>query len=202
MLDTAPQLVASVARPRSDIQTGAFSAPNGIAAERAPNAKPNVAQVGAFGSSGPAPQRSANGARATVVETSFGRAASSPNATPPPAAVRQSGFGDVRPVQMENRQAAQAPAQAPLEPIEVLSKPRPAYTDEARARKIEGEVAVEAVFTAAGQVRALRVVRPLGHGLDAEALRAAEAIRFKPAKRNGVPVDQVAVVRIVFQLAY
>lgn len=203
VLDSAPQLTASAARPRSEVQTGAFSSTNGIAADRAPNARPNVAQVGAFGSAAPAAQRPVNGARATVAEVGFGRAASSPATAPPPAAaVRQSGFGDVRPAAPESRQVAQPPAQAPLEPLEIVAKPRPAYTEEARARKIEGEVAVEAVFLATGKVRALRVVRPLGHGLDAEALRAAEAIRFKPAKRNGVPVDQTAVVRIVFQLAY
>lgn len=202
VLDSNPQLLASATRPRSEVQTGAFSSPNGIAAERAPTARPNVAQVGVFGGASQTANRPANGAPVRVADAGFARAATSQSPAAPPAAVRQSGFADAQPPPPETRKAAQPPPQAPLEPLEIISKPRPAYTEEAREKKIEGEVAVEAVFSAAGQVRALRVVRPLGHGLDAEAVRAAEAIRFKPARRNGVAVDQTAVVRIVFQLAY
>ncbi|MBL8296690.1 MAG: TonB family protein [Bryobacterales bacterium] len=202
VLESKPQLLASATRPRSEVQTGAFSSPDGIAAERAPTARPNVAKVGVFGEPAKTANRPANGAPIRVADAGFSRATVSPTTATPPAAVRQSGFADAQPLQQETRKPAQPPPQAPLEPLEILSKPRPVYTEEAREKKIEGEVAVEAVFSAAGQVRALRVVRPLGHGLDAEAIRAAEAIRFKPARRNGVPVDQTAVVRIVFQLAY
>lgn len=201
VLESAPQLAA--ARPRSEVQTGAFASNSGIAADRAANARPNVAQVGGFGNASPAAERPVSGARAAVTEAGFGGGAAPAGKAPAAvAAVRQSGFGDVRPAAPESRPVAAEAAPAPLEPIEIVSKPRPAYSEEARARKIEGEVAVEAIFLATGRVRALRVVRPLGHGLDAEALRAAEGIRFKPAKRNGVAVDQTAVVRIVFQLAY
>jgi hypothetical protein len=45
------------------------------------------------------------------------------------------------------------------------------------------------------------VVRGLGHGLDDNAVKAAERIRFKPATRNGQPTDSVVVLHIVFQLA-
>src|SRR5437867_2148621 len=42
----------------------------------------------------------------------------------------------------------------------------------------------------------------LGHGLDEAATRAAQQIKFKPAKREGQPVDFPARVRIEFRLAY
>jgi hypothetical protein len=42
----------------------------------------------------------------------------------------------------------------------------------------------------------------MGHGLDEAATVAAAKIRFKPALRNGSPVDSTAVVHVVFQLAY
>jgi hypothetical protein len=45
------------------------------------------------------------------------------------------------------------------------------------------------------------VVRGLGHGLDENAIRAAEQIRFKPASQNGQPTDSTAVLHIIFQLA-
>jgi hypothetical protein len=47
-----------------------------------------------------------------------------------------------------------------------------------------------------------RVVSGLGHGLDEAATRAAQQIKFKPARREGQPVDFPARVRIEFRLAY
>jgi len=89
-----------------------------------------------------------------------------------------------------------------VRPVEVLSKPKPVYSDEARRLQIEGEVLLEVVFSAAGQVHILRIVRGLGHGLDENAIAAAEAIRFRPAERALVATDSTAIVHIVFQLAY
>jgi TonB family protein len=87
-------------------------------------------------------------------------------------------------------------------PVEILAKPRPDYTDEARKMRIEGEVLLRVLFTAAGEVRVLEVTRGLGYGLNENATRAAQQIRFKPAQRAGQPVDSTAIVHIVFQLAY
>lgn len=86
--------------------------------------------------------------------------------------------------------------------VEILSKPRPAYTDEARRQRIEGEVLLEILFAASGEARVLRTVRGLGHGLDESAIDAAGAIRFRPAERAGIAADSTAIVHIVFQLAY
>jgi TonB family protein len=85
--------------------------------------------------------------------------------------------------------------------VEILSKEKPIYTEEARAKRIEGEVLLEAVFEATGKIRVLRIVRGLGYGLDDAAIRAAEQIRFKPALKDGQPSDSTAVVHIIFQLA-
>lgn len=57
-------------------------------------------------------------------------------------------------------------------------------------------------FDAEGDARMVRVVRGLGHGLDETAIAAARGIRFRPAERNGAPIDSAAIVHIVFQLAY
>ena len=67
--------------------------------------------------------------------------------------------------------------------------------------RVEGEVLLEITFTASGELRIQRVVKSLGHGLDEAAQRAAEQIRFKPAKRDGQPYDSTALVHINFQLA-
>jgi TonB family protein len=86
--------------------------------------------------------------------------------------------------------------------LEILVKPRPQYTEEARRLQIEGEVVLEAEFPVAGPVRVLRVVQGLGHGLDESAAAAAANIRFRPAERHGQPMSTVARIRLVFQLAY
>jgi TonB family protein len=80
-------------------------------------------------------------------------------------------------------------------------KPTPEYTDEARSARIEGTVTLELEFTAAGDVRVLRVVHGLGHGLDEAAERAALRIRFKPAQSDGRAVDSRATVHITFRLS-
>jgi TonB family protein len=57
------------------------------------------------------------------------------------------------------------------------------------------------VFRSSGEVEVLSVERGLGHGLDESAKAAARKIRFKPAQRQGQPVDYNATVHIVFELA-
>lgn len=104
-------------------------------------------------------------------------------------------------------QAAAAPvvqkvAQGPVSTnLEVISKPPPRYTAEARQLKIEGEVVLRVTFSANGQVTVVGVVHGLGHGLDEEARRVAEQIRFRPATRDGHPVDVTTNITISFQMA-
>ena len=86
--------------------------------------------------------------------------------------------------------------------VEIIYKPNPAYTEEARSLKLEGEVLLEVQFMANGQLHVNRVVRGLGHGLDETAIAAANKMRFKPASRNGQAMDSTAIVHVVFQLAY
>jgi TonB family protein len=145
----------------------------------------------------------ANGARGVVASTGFGNGVAAGNAhTSSSGTVKQAGFGSAdvpAPPTVQSRAAQAAPAK--IVPAEILSKPTPIYTDEARAKRIEGEVLLEVVFEASGRLRVVKIVRGLGHGLDDSAVRAAEQIRFKPALRDGQPSDSTAVVHIIFQLA-
>jgi TonB family protein len=124
-----------------------------------------------------------------------------PDRNPQGANIQAGTFGDVEigPGARRHRDAAAENAERPLQ---ILSKPRPRYTEEARRLQIEGEVLMEMLFTAAGEARVLRLVRGLGHGLDESAIEAARAIRYTPAERQGLPVDSKAIVHITFQLAY
>ena len=88
------------------------------------------------------------------------------------------------PVQRQQEERVQSTS------LEVLSKPPVQYTTEARALHVEGDVILRVTFLATGQVVVHGVVRGLGHGLDEEARRVAEQIRFRPATRDGHAVAQ------------
>jgi TonB family protein len=84
--------------------------------------------------------------------------------------------------------------------VEILSKPTPTYSAEARDLRTQGDVVLEVVFRADGFVDVVRVVSGLGHGLDEAAIAAAKRIRFTPAKSDRQAVDFSARLRIEFRL--
>jgi TonB family protein len=99
--------------------------------------------------------------------------------------------------------AVQRPVSGPVQSteVEVLSKPPVVYTSEARQLHVQGDVVLSVTFLASGRVVVNGVLQGLGHGLDEEARRVAEEIRFRPATSNGHPVDVTTKIRITFQLA-
>src|SRR5215472_1426634 len=201
---SAPQ---TIDRAPQQVQTGGFGDPNGIPARTTQTRAVNIASAGGFDMpTGPGYGNGtggANGARGVVASTGFGNGVATGVAhASTSGAVKQAGFGNAdvaAPPTVGSREAE--PAAAKVVPAEILSKPTPSYTEEARTKRIEGEVLLEVVFEASGRLRVVRVVRGLGHGLDENAVRAAEQIRFKPALRDGQPSDSTAVVHIIFQLA-
>jgi TonB family protein len=115
--------------------------------------------------------------------------------------VRQAGFADADVGAPTATKSPVAQPRAKTIPAEVTFKPRPVYTEEGRQLKVEGEVLLDVVFTASGQIHIKGVVHGLGHGLDESAIRAAQKIQFKPALKDGQPTDFPAVLHILFQLA-
>ena len=138
--------------------------------------------------------------RASAQASGFSDSSTASSGTAHRSAMTPSAFGDTT-VEKSSSTPRQAAAAARVTPVEILSKPKPAYTAEARAKKIEGEVLLDVLFKAAGDVHVLKVARGLGAGLDETAVAAAEGIRFHPATREGAAVDASALVHIVFQLA-
>jgi TonB family protein len=194
------------------VQTGGFGDPNGVPAKANSNGKPaTIAQLGSFDlPSGPGYGNGTGGAkgvRGVVASTGFGNGVATGdgsgrvNTSRGNGVVRQAGFGDADVPAAQTVRPKTAEAAPRIVPAEILSKPTPAYTDEARKMRVEGEVLLEVVLEASGHVRVLRIVRGLGHGLDESATRAAEQISFKPALRDGQPSDSTAVLHIIFQLA-
>jgi TonB family protein len=192
--------------PPAKVQTGGFGDPNGIKGEGKPGKGANIASLGSFdlpvGEGAGNGTGGSRGVKGTVASSGFGNAAATANpGSASNRAVQQGGFGDAEAVKSEGPKK-RTDTGPPQTPAEILSKPKPDYTEEARKLKIEGEVLVRVLFTSRGEVRVLEVVRGLGHGLDETALRAAQQIKFKPAQRDGQPVDSTATVHIIYQLAY
>jgi len=99
-----------------------------------------------------------------------------------------------------SHKAGSQPNSGASTPVEITFKPKPAYTDEGRKRGINGEVRLEVLFKSDGQVQVVKVVQGLGYGLDEQAVKAAQQIKFKPASRGGQAIDSLAQVHIIFEL--
>jgi TonB family protein len=78
--------------------------------------------------------------------------------------------------------------------------PDPQYTEEARNAKWQGAVMVSVVIDATGTPTNIKVVRPLGLGLDEKAIEAVQQWRFRPATKDGVPVSVQAQIDVTFRL--
>jgi TonB family protein len=199
---SAPQ---TIERAPQQVQTGGFGDPNGVPSKSSQPKAVNIAQAGGFDMPvGPGYGNGTGGshaARGVVASTGFGNGVATQESRSAHSAVKQAGFGDADVAATPAAHAQIAAAAPKIVPAEILSKPVPVYTDEARSKKIEGEVLLEVVLQASGKVQVVRVVRGLGYGLDDAAVRAAEQIRFKPALKDGQPADSTAVLHIIFQLA-
>jgi TonB family protein len=198
----------TVKRPLRQVQTGGFGADNGIPNNPSADSHNQVAQLGSFDlPSGPGHGNGTGGARGvrgTVASAGFGngigvgtggRANDRPSQN-----VKQSGFGSVE-AGARPRHAQSAPETAAFKPVVILSKPDPVYPPEARRLHIEGQVILRVLFGATGNLRVLKVEQGLGHGMDEAAVEATERIQFKPAERKDRPVDSIALVHVIFQLA-
>jgi TonB family protein len=189
------------------VQTGGFGDPNGLKGTGKQGAKLYAAQAGGFDMPvGPGQGNGSGGAKGikgTIASADFGNGIATGgngNGRASGQGVSTGGFGQEQVVHQGPKVITET--SAPTTPVEITFKPNPVYTDEARSLRLEGEVLLEMSFSANGTLHVNRVVKGLGHGLDDAAMAAANKIRFKPALRNGQPVDSTAVVHVVFQLAY
>jgi periplasmic protein TonB len=81
-----------------------------------------------------------------------------------------------------------------------IYKPEPPYSEEARKAKYQGVVVLSIIVDAQGNVQDVRVVKPLGLGLDEKAQETVKTWKFKPALRNGAPVPVRVMVEVTFRL--
>ena len=196
----------TVNAPIQKVQTGGFGDPNGLPGEGKQGAKLTAAKLGSFdlpeGAGTGNGTGGAKGIKGTIASAGFGNGIAQPGQ----GDGRRNGQG-VQAAGFSSEQVATKSAPRMQEtaantfPVEIVYKPKPVYTDEARKLQLEGEVLLEVMFGANGELHVNRVVRGLGHGLDEAAVTATNKIKFKPAQRNGSAVDSMAIVHVMFQLA-
>jgi TonB family protein len=78
--------------------------------------------------------------------------------------------------------------------------PDPEYSDIARRAKLQGTVLISLIVDKLGAVRDVRLVRPLGLGLDERSVEAVQTWKFKPAEKDSQPVASMITLETKFQL--
>lgn len=92
------------------------------------------------------------------------------------------------------------PADGSKTRIKFLKKVPAAYTQRAREAVVSGTIQLLVGFEANGQIKHILIIKRLGYGLDEQAVRAARAIKFEPATKDGKPISTVAVVEYSFNI--
>ncbi|HKV61942.1 MAG TPA: TonB family protein [Candidatus Acidoferrum sp.] len=79
-----------------------------------------------------------------------------------------------------------------------LRKVDPKYPPTLIKEHVEGEVVLYAVIRSDGSVDSIQLVRGVDDQLDANAMQALSQWKFRPATKQGTPVDLEAIVHIPF----
>ena len=87
-----------------------------------------------------------------------------------------------------------------IRPPRATSIADPKYSDAARKAKINGSVIVAVAINEEGGVDDVKIVRPLGYGLDQNAMAAAKQSKFTPGTKDGKPVAVQLNMEMTFKL--
>src|SRR5262249_12832831 len=79
-----------------------------------------------------------------------------------------------------------------------LRKVDPKYPPALMQEHVEGEVVLYAVIRHDGSLDSIQVVHGLDEQLDHNAMEALSQWKFRPAERDGTPVDLEAIIHIPF----
>jgi TonB family protein len=76
----------------------------------------------------------------------------------------------------------------------------PEFSEAARSLGLQGTVVLGLVVDASGNPTKIRVINPLGCGLDEQAVRSVAAWHFSPGEKDGQPVSVEIAVEVDFRL--
>jgi TonB family protein len=129
-----------------------------------------------------------------------------PGTTPP----SDSRANPAAPREIQHLGSPRRPPQAPpdgvfrvgrgVTPPRVVSQPGVEFTDYARKAKFQGVVTLKLVVDRSGNPTDVRILSPLGCGLDAQAVRTVESWKFNPGTKDGEPVAVEIAVETDFHL--
>jgi len=83
---------------------------------------------------------------------------------------------------------------------QIISKPEPLYTEEARKNQVTGTVRLRLILGANGSVSGISPVSRLPDGLTEKAIEAARRISFTPAEKDGRKVSQYVTIEYNFNI--
>jgi len=78
--------------------------------------------------------------------------------------------------------------------------PDPPYSDEGLKSRIQGTVVLWGIVGSDGKFHNATVVKPLGYGLDEEAIQTVKDWRFEPSRKDGKPVAVQINIEVNFRL--
>jgi TonB family protein len=110
--------------------------------------------------------------------------------TPPPGALTEIKKDSPEAIERINPPTVTAP--------KPVYTPAPEYSDLARKFGMQGTVVLEAIIDKTGAVIQPEILRPVGFGLDEQAITKVRTWKFKPAMRDGKPV----AVKMALEVAY
>jgi len=87
-----------------------------------------------------------------------------------------------------------------VSPPRALFSPEPEFSEAARGVKYQGVVTLRMVVKTDGTPSDIRIISPLGCGLDVKAVQAVKTWKFKPAEKDGQTIAFDIMVEVDFHL--
>ncbi len=89
-----------------------------------------------------------------------------------------------------------------ITPPHAIFTPEPDYTELARKARFQGEAMYAIVVSGDGSVSSVKILRPLGFGLDDSAVHKIKTWRFEPARKNGDPRPVMMAIEVAFNMYF
>jgi protein TonB len=86
-----------------------------------------------------------------------------------------------------------------IEPVPIYEPPSPPYPSVAREKMVAGEVILQVLVRLDGSTEVVRVIKSLPYCVDA-AKENARLWRWKPALKNGRPVEALGIITVTFDI--
>jgi TonB family protein len=87
-----------------------------------------------------------------------------------------------------------------VSPPVLIQKTEPEYSEQARRAKFQGSDMLYVQIDPSGQATHIRVVKPIGLGLDEKSMEAVAKWKFQPGNKDGAPVTVEATIEVNFRL--